>query len=87
MDTRALPELAIGLAVLTALGALTWLLEKRSEARLPLLPGPKPLPLIGNLLDIPGEKDWLVYHGWAKTYGEFLFYQVEGLFRYAHRSI
>lgn len=73
MDTRKLPEIAIGLTALTALGALTWSLAKRSEARLPLPPGPKSLPLIGNLLDMPGEKDWLVYREWAKTYGEFSF--------------
>ncbi|KAI0794842.1 cytochrome P450 [Abortiporus biennis] len=33
-------------------------------------PGPKPLPVIGNLLDLPREKEILTFHDWAKEYGE-----------------
>jgi hypothetical protein len=36
---------------------------------LPLPPGPKGYPLIGNLFDLPIDKPWLVYDEWRKTYG------------------
>jgi len=35
----------------------------------PLPPGPKPRPLLGNLLDVPLTRQWLVYSQWAKRYG------------------
>ena len=37
---------------------------------LPLPPGPKGYPLIGNLSDFPVNKPWLVYEEWCKTYGK-----------------
>ena len=37
---------------------------------LPLPPGPKGYPLIGNLFDMPISKAWVVYDEWRKTYGE-----------------
>ena len=38
---------------------------------LPLPPGPKGYPLIGNLFDMPApvRKPWVVYDEWRKTYG------------------
>jgi hypothetical protein len=38
---------------------------------LPLPPGPKGHPLIGNLFAHPVEKPWLVYKDWCKNYGDF----------------
>lgn len=35
----------------------------------PLPPGPKPLPLIGNLLDLPQEQEWVHWTKYAKLYG------------------
>ena len=37
---------------------------------LPLPPGPKGYPLIGNLFDMPADKPWVVYDEWRKTYGK-----------------
>jgi hypothetical protein len=36
---------------------------------LPLPPGPKPRPIIGNALDMPREYEWLTYSEWAKQFG------------------
>ena len=36
---------------------------------LPYPPGPRPLPIIGNLLGIPIESSWLAYTRLAKKYG------------------
>ena len=37
---------------------------------LPLPPGPKGYPLIGNLFDMPTEQHWIVCDEWRKTYGK-----------------
>jgi hypothetical protein len=43
-----------------------------SKARKPPLPpGPKGLPLVGNILDMPSEKDWFTFAKWGETYGMF----------------
>ncbi|PPQ84794.1 hypothetical protein CVT25_007426, partial [Psilocybe cyanescens] len=38
----------------------------RSLSHLPLPPGPKGLPLIGNLRDMPSSFAWKTYHKWSK---------------------
>jgi hypothetical protein len=35
-------------------------------------PGPKPLPLVGNVLDFPREKPWLTFASWKEQFGERL---------------
>jgi hypothetical protein len=39
---------------------------------LPYPPGPRPLPLLENLLDVPRLRPWLTYTEWAKKYGKFM---------------
>ena len=34
-----------------------------------LPPGPKGLPLVGNVLDMPAEKEWLTFARWGETWG------------------
>jgi hypothetical protein len=47
------------------------LIKGRSNPKdLPLPPGPKGYPLIGNLFDLPVDRAWLVYDEWSKIYGE-----------------
>ncbi|KAJ6535984.1 cytochrome P450 [Mycena vulgaris] len=35
----------------------------------PLPPGPRPLPLIGNILDVPTQQPWKTYSNWSHLYG------------------
>ena len=41
--------------------------------RLPYPPGPRPLPLVGNLFDIPKEFSWLSYAQLSKKHGMVYF--------------
>ncbi|KIJ70502.1 hypothetical protein HYDPIDRAFT_78129 [Hydnomerulius pinastri MD-312] len=44
----------------------------------PLPPGPKPIPIIGNLLDMPKEKPWETFLEWGKEYGDIVSVDVMG---------
>lgn len=48
-------------------------LANKLQARrnLPLPPGPRRLPILGNIFDLPTVKPWLVYKEWARLYGMF----------------
>ena len=41
----------------------------RDARRLPIPPGPRGLPVLGNALQIPAEQCWLVFTEWAHKYG------------------
>ena len=45
-----------------------FILQSRSP---PLPPGPKGLPFVGNILDMPSEKEWLTFAKWGEIYGGF----------------
>ncbi|KAL4064159.1 cytochrome P450 [Scleroderma yunnanense] len=44
----------------------------------PFPPGPKPLPLIGNMLDIPSIGSWLTFSEWATKFGDIIHVRVPG---------
>ena len=77
---------------LAALFFIVMLFRQRKKSRdgnpngLPLPPGPKGYPLIGNLFNMPIYKPWVVYDEWRKTYGKTfiindLSQQITGHFR------
>ncbi|KAH7097917.1 hypothetical protein BKA62DRAFT_714915 [Auriculariales sp. MPI-PUGE-AT-0066] len=49
---------------------LVWLAGRlfRSHAT-PYPPGPRGLPILGNAVEIPPERNWLKFAEWAKDYG------------------
>lgn len=57
------------------LSMMAWAIYRRirrsSKYGLPLPPGPKPLPFVGNLFDCPHDSPWLAYHNWSKQYGQY----------------
>ncbi|KAJ7185509.1 cytochrome P450 [Mycena filopes] len=56
------------LSSIAAVGGLALLVNylQSNSHRTP--PGPRPLPIIGNLLDIPQHEQWLVYQDWSRRY-------------------
>ena len=57
------------LLVLSFIFILQALRDYRRRGGLHYPPGPRPLPIIGNLLDIPMEFSWLTYSQLVKKYG------------------
>lgn len=52
--------------------AALWVFQKLprwKRASAPLPPGPKGFPFIGNVLDMPSEKEWQTFARWGETWG------------------
>jgi hypothetical protein len=58
---------AILLSVSCLVVLFTWHFGKKPTPKLP--PGPKPLPVVGNILDIPSVKPWEAYMDYGRLYG------------------
>lgn len=63
----------LGLAVLSIL-SIIYLLFTRKRRYSP--PGPQPLPLIGNLHQVPSSRPWLGFEKWHKAYGPIISFKL-----------
>ena len=61
--------LVYGLVALVAL--YLWSRSRKANATLPVPPGPKPLPVIGNIFNLTPKELWLRMTEWARPYGEY----------------
>jgi hypothetical protein len=65
------PYLSVTLAaMLSWLARYLYRRHRSSRHILPFPPGPKPLPLLGNLFDMPTSREYEVYTQWGKKYGD-----------------
>ncbi|KAJ7828954.1 cytochrome P450 [Mycena olivaceomarginata] len=55
-----------------------WRRFSQSSHHVPLPPGPRGLPLIGNAHQLPLERQWLNFTDWAKSYGEIVYVSAFG---------
>lgn len=59
------------LVLLCLLWFICFLAMKYRKPEIPLPPGPKPWPLIGNVLHMPTIRPWERYRKWCETYSRF----------------
>ncbi|KAL2802186.1 cytochrome P450 [Aspergillus granulosus] len=71
----------VKMLLLAALGAvtITWLITSIvKRPLLPLPPGPKPVPLIGNIHQLPKRLQWLHLYRLSKQYGPIMYFSMAG---------
>ncbi|KAI9457535.1 cytochrome P450 [Russula earlei] len=66
------------LVIVSSLAAYLAIHDYQKKGGLPYPPGPRPLPLIGNLFDIPKEFAWLSFNRFARKYGDIISFRVFG---------
>jgi hypothetical protein len=62
-------DISVAMLFLASIRAIR---DYRRRGGLTYPPGPRPLPIVGNLFDIPGDSSWLAYTQFSKSYGNSL---------------
>ncbi|EIW83950.1 cytochrome P450 [Coniophora puteana RWD-64-598 SS2] len=83
MDNATLRVALMGVGsaatVLVGLALVKQLLARRYTSAGPSLPpGPPPLPIVGNALEVPSDEAWLTYTKWQKQYGDIVYCRLLG---------
>ncbi|KAH9925317.1 cytochrome P450 [Fomitopsis serialis] len=78
LPTYTLGQGAMFLPLILCLAAFIAYKFSRGVGRLPLPPGPRGIPLLGNALQIPTDRSWLAFAEWAKIYGPVMHLSVIG---------
>ncbi|KAI0763571.1 CyP450 monooxygenase [Trametes elegans] len=58
------------------LGASAFFNWRARSRNLPLPPGPRPLPIVGNILDMPTYKPWFKFREMSAQYGDLIYLRV-----------
>lgn len=72
-------NIILALIGLTSIFVLNYVITPFKGSSLPLPPGPKGLPLIGNVLQLPKSHTFLLWQRWSKIYGPFFRLNVLGM--------
>ncbi|KAH9937830.1 CyP450 monooxygenase [Epithele typhae] len=72
------PAQAYVLLACIVLVSIIYYKSRPPRSRLPLPPGPKPLPLIGNMLDIPKTMSSAEYYALSRKYGDIVYLNAMG---------
>lgn len=58
----------------------------RNPKRLPYPPGPRGIPFVGNIRDMPSKTDleWKTYAEWGRKYGQFALRTIRTLVELVH---
>ncbi|KAJ6516742.1 hypothetical protein C8R47DRAFT_1088182 [Mycena vitilis] len=59
-------------AGLLAIACGAYLRLRTPHPKLPLPPGPRKLPLVGNLFDLPPAFEWKTYLEWSRKYNSVI---------------
>ncbi|PBK60896.1 cytochrome P450 [Armillaria solidipes] len=73
----SVPLLAIVIPLVVLIPA-AWFFFYRTCRNAPFPPGPRGIPLAGNLLDMPSKKEWLTFAKWGEIYGDMLSVSILG---------
>ncbi|KAG2123752.1 cytochrome P450 [Suillus clintonianus] len=65
-------------AIICAIIAEGWRSTRKKVNGMPLPPGPRLLPFVGNILDIDAAHPWLTYAKWGKQYGDIVYARLFG---------
>ena len=68
--SSSLDRLDIAVCAVVVVAIVVIYLNQRRN-RYPYPPGPKGLPILGNVLDIPEQRQWLAYARWGRESGEW----------------
>ncbi|KAI0700085.1 cytochrome P450 [Cytidiella melzeri] len=75
-SSSLLPHLPTPVALALCALPVAYAFSQRTKQNLP--PGPKPLPLIGNILDVPSDAAWKVFKEWGHQYGDMIYLSILG---------